>query len=200
MKNKVGLVIIIVVAVAVFLGIYHLYTSLSSEFAPTNIALNDNKQESGNNLSENTEDTKKVYSADNFVVVDANGNKVELWDCIGKPLIVNFWASWCGPCKSEMPHFEKAYAENPDVAFMMINIDEIKTNGEKYVESQGFTFPVYYDTTGEAAEKYGIMYIPMTFLIDKNGELVGHVDGSMSKEDLDKCISLVKGEEELIIQ
>ena len=83
---------------------------------------------------------------------------------------------------------------------MMVNIDEIRSNGEEYVESQGFTFPVYYDITGEAAEKYGIIYIPSTFLIDRNGELVGQVEGSMSKDDLNRCISIVKGEEELVIQ
>ncbi len=190
MKNKIGLIIAVIAIVGLFAGVYLLYGILSEKYVPEKISVN--------NTSGNSE--SKEYSVDNFTVYDADGNKVELWDCIGKPLILNFWASWCGPCKSEMPHFEKSFAENSDITFMMVNIDEIRSNGEEYVESQGFTFPVYYDITGEAAEKYGIIYIPSTFLIDRNGELVGQVEGSMSKDDLNRCISIVKGEEELVIQ
>lgn len=200
MKNKIAVFALIFIAVVVFGGIYLLYGMMNTQYAPNNISVN--TTENGNNTpsadaSVNTD--KKEYSVDNFTVIDAEGNSVELWDCIGKPLILNFWASWCGPCKSEMPHFEQAYKNNPDIRFMMVNVttssyDE-KTSAQQYVESQGFTFPVYFDTTGVAAEKYGIMYIPTTFLIDKNGNLVGQVDGSMSKEDLDECIRIVKGEE-----
>ncbi len=194
MKEKTKLIITVAVIIALFVGVYILYGILSDKNAPDRIAVN----ETNKNTAVNAE--KKEYSVDNFTVYDAEGNRVELWDCIGKPLILNFWASWCGPCKSEIPHFETAYAENPDITFMMVNIDEIKSNGEEYIKSQGFTFPVYYDVTGEASEKYGIIYIPTTFLIDKNGELVGTVEGSMSKDDLSRCISIVKGEEELVIQ
>ncbi|MBR5721346.1 MAG: TlpA family protein disulfide reductase [Clostridia bacterium] len=203
MKNKIVLVVMILFVVVVFGGIYIAYGKLNNEYAPNKISVNttenDNKTSSPS-TSENTDNKdKKEYSVDNFTVFDAEGNKVELWDCIGKPLILNFWASWCGPCKSEMPHFEQAYKDNPDICFMMVNVttsstDE-KSSAAAYVKSPGFTFPVYFDTTGVASEKYGIMYIPMTFLIDKNGNLVGQVDGSMSKEELDECIRIVKGEE-----
>ena len=201
MKDKIGLIITVIAIVGLFAGIYFLYSALSEKYTPERITVNDNSNNSDKNSWASSENTElKEYSVDNFTVYDADGNRVELWDFIGKPIVLNFWASWCGPCQSEIPHFEQAYAENSGVMFMMVNLDDTKSSGKDYIEKNGFTFPVYYDTTGEAAQKYGIMYIPTTFLIDRNGELVGKVDGSMSKDELNRCISLVNGEEELIIQ
>ena len=64
------------------------------------------------------------YSAPDFTVYDGDGNAAKLSDFFGKPLVVNFWASWCGPCKNEMPYFDKAAAERDDVTILMVNLTD----------------------------------------------------------------------------
>ena len=201
MNRKLYYVIILLVAVFAFAGIYYLYDSLSGQFAPNNVSVAENNK---NPSSPAGETDKKEHSVENFTVYDSDGNSVELWDLVGKPIILNFWASWCGPCVSEMPHFEEAYAKNTDVQFIMVNVTvssyETLSKAKQFISDKGYSFPVFYDTTGEASEKYKITAIPMTFLIDKNGELAGTVTGSMSKDDLYECISIVKGEDQLKIE
>ena len=100
------------------------------------------------------ESTENPNLAPDFTVFDIDGNAVKLSDFQGKPVILNFWASWCGPCKAEMPDFEKKYKELGDkVQFLMVNItsgDDFET-AKDYIAQQGYQFPVFYDTTGEAA-------------------------------------------------
>lgn len=205
MNKKLMYFIAVLAGIAIFVGIYFLYGELSSQYTPDNIAVSQNNSRSKNNPV-NSGDTgkEKNYEVSNFTVYSSDGKRVELWNCIGKPIILNFWASWCGPCQSEMPEFEAAFKENPDIMFMMVNVTtssyETISSAKEFIDDSGYTFPVYYDIDGEAAERYGINAIPATFLIDKNGHLVASVTGSMGKEDMEECLSLLRGEEELIIQ
>ncbi|MCI6589089.1 MAG: redoxin domain-containing protein, partial [Clostridiales bacterium] len=105
--------------------------------------------------------------APDFTCYDDAGNAVALSDMRGKPVVVNFFASWCGPCKMEMPYFDECYAKYGDrVTFMMVNLcafsNDTKENGKQMVESGGWTFPVYFDTDGEAATTYAIRAMPTT--------------------------------------
>jgi len=138
----------------------------------------------------------KTMSSD-FTVQDLDGNDVKLSDFYGKPIVLNFWASWCPPCKIEMPEFNQAYNElNGEVQFLMINQTdgdrETIETGSEYIKSQGFTFPVYYDTELEAAYKYNVTAIPTTFFIDEDGYIISQVKGSMSKEILMDNIKKIK--------
>ncbi|MBP3544577.1 MAG: TlpA family protein disulfide reductase, partial [Lachnospiraceae bacterium] len=82
------------------------------------------KQEAATTVEEETTEPEKVPAPD-FTVIDAEGNEVKLSDMRGKPVVVNFWASWCGPCKMEMPEFEEVYKELGDeVHFMMVNLTD----------------------------------------------------------------------------
>ncbi len=128
-------------------------------------------------------------TAANFTVQDYSGNNVSLSSFFGKPIVINFWASWCGPCKSEMPAFQSVYQDyKNDVVFLMVNMvdgyRETKENGYKYIKGQGFTFPVYYDVKQSAAYAYGITSYPTTYFIDANGNVANYTKGSMSESTL----------------
>lgn len=134
--------------------------------------------------------------APDFSVVDGAGKTVKLSDFKGKPVVVNFWASWCPPCKAEMPDFQTVWNEvGDDVVFMMINATdgarETTEKAQKYITEQGFTFPVYYDTTQEASYTYGVSSLPTTLMIDRDGYLVTGQIGTMSEAALREGIALI---------
>ena len=135
------------------------------------------------------------YTAPDFTVYDADGNAAKLSDFFGKPLVVNFWASWCGPCKSEMPHFDKAAAERDDVTILMVNL----TDGQrdtvesvtKFAEDEGYTFPLWFDTDMSAANAYYVYSIPMTVFIAADGTLADYRTGAMWEEMLNAYLDLL---------
>jgi thiol-disulfide isomerase/thioredoxin len=131
--------------------------------------------------------------APDFVVMDSGGNDVRLSDLRGKPTVVNFWATWCPPCRSEMPHFQTVYEEtNGEVNFMMIDLvggGETREKAEDYLRQNGFSFPIYYDTTGDASQMYNITAIPTSLFIDAEGNLTGQSVGAMDLEDLKSGIA-----------
>lgn len=138
---------------------------------------------------------KQWGSAPNFVVLDEQGKAVQLSDFAGKPVVLNFWATWCGYCKLEMPDFDKAYAQYPDVVFLMINatdgVYETKEKASAYVKSEGFSFDVYYDVSGLAQNAYQLTGYPTTVFIDANGDVVSKEVGMISYETLVEGLKLI---------
>ena len=137
--------------------------------------------------------------APDFSMTDADGNSIKLSELIanGKPIVLNFWASWCPPCKAEMPDFEKVYQElGAEVRFMMVNLtdgmQETKEKAETYISGEGYTFPVFFDTKKEGASAYGIRSIPTTFFIDKDGYIVTGVQGSIDESTLLQGIEMIR--------
>ena len=152
-------------------------------------------------------------AAPDFTVYDADGNKVALSDFKGEPVVVNFWASWCPPCKAELPDFEAAYPEigikeaadaadgaadgatdSTDgdgaqaVRFLMVNLTDgqretLDTAG-KFIADEGYTFPVYFDTDLDATYTYGINSIPMTLFIDADGNVQDYAIGMIDEQTL----------------
>lgn len=182
-KTILGLLLFVV-----FLAIaYFAYNKLSANYKP--------KTEIQKLESRPTAENKKTPAPD-FTVLDAQGNKVNLSDMKGKPVVLNFWASWCPPCKSEMPHFNEVYKKSKEnVVFMMVDLvdgqRETVAKGQSYVTEQGYSFPVYFDTTQEAANVYQISSIPTTLLIDKDGYVVTGYQGAIDIEKLEKGIELI---------
>lgn len=139
---------------------------------------------------------ENIDYAPDFTVYDYDGNAVKLSDSYGKPIVFNFWATWCGPCKSEMPGFEKMYKKYKDkVVFMMINSSDSREDVLKFMDENGYTFPIYYDDTQIAAYTYGVSAIPATYVTDKYGQIYGYQIGVLPEETLEKAIKTVLGEE-----
>ena len=131
--------------------------------------------------------------ATDITLYDADGNAVQLSDFFGKPIVLNFWASWCGPCKAEMPDLEAAWqAYGEDIQFVTVNLtdgrQETVESATAYIAQQGYTFPVYYDTAMSAAQAYGVNSIPRTYFIDADGTLVSAVKQMVTAQQLQEGI------------
>ena len=134
-------------------------------------------------------DDRDTFAAMDFTVYDAEGNKVSLSDFYGKPILVNFWATWCPPCKAELPDFDRVYADyGEDVVFMMVNMTDgsrdTVESAQAFVSDNGYTFPVYFDRDLDAAYTYGASSIPMTVLIGADANIVGAQVGILTEEQL----------------
>jgi thiol-disulfide isomerase/thioredoxin len=129
-------------------------------------------------------------------VQDANGDEVKLSDMRGKPTIVNFWASWCPPCKSEMPEFDQVYAElGEEIQFMMVCIAdghrETSQTGAAFISDSGYAFPIYFDVTMGASTTYEVWSIPSTFFIDAKGNMITRAEGAINEETLRLGIKMI---------
>lgn len=115
MKNNKTLIILILAFVVLLSGAYILYSQLGQSQTPDQLSVE--QQENSE-----TQENQKTLAPD-FTVYDADGNQVKLHDFIGKPIVLNFWASWCGPCQMEMPDFHEKYLELGDeINFLMVNM------------------------------------------------------------------------------
>lgn len=190
MKKYRKLISIVIVSVVLFVGAYFLYGVLKENYAP------DPFSEQLSNTPTSDSETTVDLSAPDFTVIDENGNKVNLSDYFGKPIVLNFWASWCYYCKKEMPDFNIACRDNPDIQFLMVNVtdgkQETMSSAKDFIEASGYDFPVFYDTELNAASVYGASGLPMTVFIDKDGKLVTYANGMLSAENLNKGIELLK--------
>ena len=196
MKNKKVIIIIIAAFVLLLGGATVLYNNLkdsvdSNQLAATETEKSTESEETEDTTAEDTttedEQEEDSSAAPDFTVYDIDGNEVHLSDYVGKPVILNFWASWCGPCKSEMPDFEEAYKEFGDqIHFLMINLtdgsQETQEGAAAFIAEQGYTFPVFYDMTYNAAGQYVSSGIPITYFIDAEGNFVAYGQGALNAE------------------
>ncbi len=193
MKNKITLLIIIFVFILLIGGSYVLYNYLSPNLSSDKITTNEESQK------ENDASKQEKESAPDFTVYDKNNKEVNLSDFRGKPTIVNFWASWCGPCKMEMPDFEEKYrALGNEINFLMVNMTDGSRETVKiasnFIKKEDYTFPVYFDTKSDAAIAYSVYSLPTTYFIDSDGYVVAQSTGAINSETLQKGIDMIKKE------
>ena len=134
--------------------------------------------------------------APNFQLKNLNGQSVSLSNLQGKPIVINFWATWCSPCTYEMPYLQQIYDEESAKGLLVlaINIGESSAKVRQFIESNGFSFPVLLDTKRDVAQDYNIQYIPSTFFIDKYGIIQEKIIGAFPskiaiEENLSKIIT-----------
>lgn len=203
MNKKITSIIATILFIALLFGAYLLYNKLNSKrFADQNLSSISESQKQpveeseneGNIQGEGSSDTKGSRAPD-FCVYDRSGKETKLSAFFGKPTVLNFWASWCGPCKHEMPFFEKVYSELGDkVNFVMVNMTDgqRETVSDALAEAGKYSFPVYFDSKGEAAITYSVYSIPATYFIDSDGNLVAQATGAIDEATLLRGIEMIK--------
>lgn len=170
--------------------------SSSSSSAPDRSSSAQSASGSTGSQSSQEEEEPELTPAPDFTVYDKDGNEVHLSDFAGKPIVLNFWASWCSPCKSEMPDFHQAYLDyGEEVQFLMVNMTdgsrETVESASAFIEEQGYTFPVFYDTGYDAALTYGAYALPTTYFIDAEGYAVAWAQSALSPENLQKGLDMI---------
>jgi len=147
---------------------------------------------------EQDHDYTQRQRAPDFALTDRDGNSLRFSDIIagGKPVILNFWASWCPACRNETPGFERVYRERgEEVKFVMLNLTdgvrETVQTVQRYIEDGGFTLPVYFDTLQEGAIAYAVRFLPSTVFIDSDGYIVAAMQGVVDEDTLRIVIDLM---------
>lgn len=120
------------------------------------------------------------FKAPTFSLKNLKGDEVNLENLKGKIVFVNFWATWCPPCRDEMPSMEKLYTKFKDKDFIMlaVNLREKPKKVRSFKEEYGLSFTILLDTDGSVSKRYGVRAIPATFLIDREGYLIGRAIGA----------------------
>ena len=202
MNNNKKLIIFVIgfLCFAIFLVSSYLgYHFLASKYSKKNIS---NETQNSENVKIKNEDSTKKSEKDkvmakDFIVYDENLKEVKLSDYRGTPVVLNFWASWCPPCKSEMPYFNeisKKYSKDK-VAILMINLTdgqrETMSKAQKYIKDNNYDMKVLFDNKMDAANNYNISAIPRTIFIDREGYIVKDDSGAITKEELESQIKLL---------
>ena len=210
MKNKNSLLIILLVFVLLIGGAYVLYDRLGQDVTAEQMIVHATPQPTPEPAAEEVipegesteaadtsanEEPEDIIAPD-FEVIDKAGNPVKLSSFFGKPIVLNFWASWCGPCQSEMPDFNEKYAEmGGDVHFVMVNMTdggrETVETASAFIEKNGYDFPVLFDTKSEAAMTYGAYSLPTSFFINAEGHVIAQAVGAIDAATLQKGIDMI---------
>ena len=202
MKKKLSWIVVAVLLVGLIGGASVLYEKYSGEVEREQLAVEESVQSESSEATKNKEaedssaEEQELAMAPDFTVYDAEGNAVKLSDYIGKPTIVNFWASWCGPCQMEMPDFDEKYQElGSEVNFLMVNMtdgsQETLETAKAFLAEAGYSFPVYFDTDMDAAMTYGVNSLPSTYFIDAEGHAIAVAQGMIDAATLQQGIDMI---------
>jgi cytochrome c-type biogenesis protein len=190
-NNKILLVLVLVLALLVGTSYYE-HQQASDRNQPT-------QPQISTDAAAGSGKAAKGKLAPEIILNDLNGQTVKLTDYRGKVVILNFWASWCPPCKSEMPDLDEAareFTKANDAVLLTINLTdgnrETTETAGKYISDHNFSMKVLLDTQSRAANAYNITSIPTTYIIDKQGVIVNSLVGPTTKDALIKYVDQLK--------
>lgn len=206
---KIGGALMILMGLLMFTGKMNSVTGYLSKLSGTDVISSEEETERKQEKEEReTEDSgngdvssetkEETIPAIDFTLKDQYGEEHTLSDYKGKTVFLNFWATWCPPCKAEMPDIQNVYetydTEGED-ALVVLGIAAPNMGGEgseeqiaAFLKEQGYTYPVVMDTTGEIFSAYGITSFPTTFMIDREGNVFGYVTGMLSEDVMQSII------------
>lgn len=207
---KIGAFLMIVMGLFVFSGKLSYTANSTNASSNSNVTYSTGKDATNSNTEENNKaETKNEGSSSNanndktpaidFELKDQYGKTHKLSDYKGKVVFLNFWATWCPPCKMEMPDIQKIYekyekqGEESEVVILSVAApntqDEKDIDGIKaFLEENGYTYPVLMDDGGYTFGAYRISSLPTTFMIDKEGNVFGYVQGGLTQEAMESII------------
>ena len=174
------LLIVLIAVIVVSVSIFTVNTYIASNAK--------NKASQENATSQNTginRDVLKIKAAD-FKLKDLEGKELSLSDLKGKKVFLNFWATWCPPCRAEMPEIEKLYQETKDsnLVIVAVEIGEPLDNVKSFIDSNKYSFKVLLDSDQSVASEYGITSIPTSFFIDVDGNIISKNVGAMNIDQM----------------
>jgi len=205
---QIGGVLMMVMGIMMFTGKMNAITGYLSELTlekpqnaePKTAPAEINTEPAAETTAAAQEETKAsgLPPSVDFTLQDQFGNTHTLSDYRGKTVFLNFWATWCPPCRAEMPDIQKIYETYPqegDDALIVLGVASPNLGGETseegikaFMEENGYTYPVLMDTTGEQFMNYGISSYPTTFMIDRDGNVFGYVPGQLTEEVMESII------------
>lgn len=210
MNKKVLFVVLSAVLIALLVGAVFIYDELYEDYTDRNFQMqtvdkdkvvNEStvsapEQETNQKTNQEPNQEQSENTVPDVEFYDADGNAVMLSDFFDKPIVLNFWATWCGPCKSEMPGFNSLYEEYKDrVNFVFLNVSDSENTVAEFLDENGYSFPPYFDKTQVASYTYGASSIPLTFVMHKGGEMYGYQMGVLPEEALEEALKNVLEEE-----
>ena len=194
---KIGGVLMIFMGILMFTGKMNAVTGYLSSGAPVTVEEQKENEETAD-AEEKQETESGLTPAIDFILTDQYGNTHKLSDYKGKTVFLNFWATWCSPCRAEMPDIQKLYesaeTEGEDALGVLgvaaPNLENEKSEEEikAFLEENGYTYPVLMDTTGEAFMSYGVNAFPTTFMITREGEVFGYASGQLNEATMKSIV------------
>ncbi|WP_206810007.1 peroxiredoxin family protein [Paradesulfitobacterium ferrireducens] len=140
---------------------------------------------------------EKGNLAPDFELRTVDGKAMKLSSLRGKKVIVNFWATWCPPCRLEMPEMEKFYTKNKNEGIEILAVNLTKAEKSRadvpaFIEAYGITFPVLLDENSDVARLYKVSSIPASFIIDTQGVIREKIVGPMTYDSMEKMVGSIK--------
>lgn len=182
-KNHLSIAILVLAVAIIFVNVWNLFRAKENKDLTNekNIAVSENIP--GADLSQ----VQEGKPAPDFELATLEGETIRLSDYKGKKVILNFWATWCPPCKAEMPHMQNFYKKNKDnnieiLAVNLSNMDKGETVIKDFVKSYGLTFPIPLDEEGIIGMQYQAFSLPTSYVIDSNGTITKKIVGPMDEE------------------
>jgi len=131
-----------------------------------------------------------------FLAASIGGGPVSVSNYLGSPIVLNFWASWCPPCRDETPHFEKIWRlhRQKDVVLLGINVQDTSADADEYIKEFDVTFTNAIDKDGKIMVDYGVTGLPITFFIDRDGIIIGRWVGSIGESSLKSRVEALEND------